>query len=115
MSAYTDHFGFAEPVGGIEYRLLADLDWRIGHEGGPLYRVPAGFVFDVSFPRWTRWLLDPHRHEYHKASAIHDHMLKAGWSRITSGAEFHNALKADGVPRLARAVFFLAVVFRKYD
>lgn len=114
MSAYTAHDGPVF-VSGIVYRLTRDLTWRIGHEAGPAYTVPAGFEFDVSVPHWLRWLFDPHRADFHKAAAVHDHMLFAGWSRITAAAEFHNALKADGVNPLRRLVMLLAVIFWRYE
>lgn len=77
--------------------------------------MPAGFEFDVSVPRWLRWLFDPHRADFHKASALHDHMLTGGWSRITAGAEFHNALKADGVRAIRRLVMLIAVLIWKFE
>lgn len=114
MSAYTEHDG-PVLVGGIVYRLSRPLVWRIGHEDGPAYVVPAGFEFDMSVPRFLRWLFDPHRADFHKAAALHDHMLDAGWSRITAGAEFHNALKADGVRAWKRLAMLIAVLIWKFE
>lgn len=114
MSAYTRHFG-AEPIGGIRYRLTRCLVWRIGHEDGPWYGVPKGFEFDVSVPWPFRLVFNPHRTDFHKAAALHDHMLEAGWSRITAGAEFHNALKADGVSAPMRFAMLMAVLVWKFD
>ena len=113
MSAYTSHAG-AVRVSGIVYKLTEPMLWRIGHKDGPIYVVPEGFTFDVSVPRLLRLLFDPHRADFHKAAALHDHMLQSGWSRITAGAEFHNALKADGVGAITRLVMFLAVVLWQY-
>lgn len=113
MSAYTDHFG-AVHVGGIGYRLTRDLVWHIGHLNGPAFTVPAGYRFDVSVPWGLRWLFDPHRPDFHKAAALHDRMLDEGWSRITAAAEFHNALKADGVAMWRRLVMFLAVALWRF-
>lgn len=109
MSAYTSHIGAAR-AGGIRYILTDDLTWRIGHRDGPLYLVPAGFAFDVSVPLVFRPVFSPHDPAYHKAAAVHDHMLGAGWSRLTAAAEFYNALRADGVSAWRRWVMFLAVV-----
>lgn len=114
MSDYTDHLG-AVPIGGIRYRLTRQLVWRVGHVDGPVYVVPRGFEFDVSVPAPLRWLFDPHRADFHKAAALHDHMLEGGWSRITAGAEFHNALKADGVGPLLRLVMLIAVLLWKFE
>lgn len=113
MSAYTDH-RFVAPVEGRTYRLTARLDWRIGHETGPRYTVPAGFAFDVSVPPGLSWLVDPHDARHFKAAALHDHMLLNGWSRITAAAEFHNALKADRVSAWRRLLMFAAVVIWRY-
>lgn len=114
MSAWTDHDGPVH-VGGIVYRLTRPLVWKIGHIDGPIYTVPAGFAFDLSMPSWLRWLFDPHRRDFHKAAALHDHMLAAGWSRITAAAEFHNALKADGVSAWRRLAMLIAVIIWKFD
>lgn len=114
MSAYTDHFG-PVLVGGIVYRLSRPLVWKIGHVEGPAYTVPEGFEFDVSVPRPLRWLFDPHRGDFHKAAALHDHMLQAGWSRVTAAAEFHNALKADGVSAWRRLTMLVAVIIWKFE
>lgn len=116
MSAYTDHAGsIATRLDGIEYRLERDLVWRIGHVDGPTYVVPAGFTFEVSVPRALQWLYDPHDRRMLKAAALHDHMLEAGWSRITAGAEFHNALKADEVPAWRRLAALIAVLVWKFE
>lgn len=117
MSAYTDHAGPVDVtrLDGIKYRLERDLTWRIGHIDGPSYTVPAGFTFDVSVPRLLRWLLNPHDRRLLKAAALHDHMLEAGWSRITAGAEFHNALKADEVTAWRRLAALLAVLVWKFE
>ncbi|WP_163268899.1 DUF1353 domain-containing protein [Chelativorans alearense] len=114
MSAYTEFTGTVRHVGGIRYTLTEPLIWHIGVEDGPAYTVPAGYIFDVSVPAFLRWLTDPHDKRYFKASALHDHMLEADWSRITAAAEFHNALMADDVPALRRLVMFLSVALWKY-
>lgn len=90
------------------------LVWRIGHEGGPAYEVEAGFVFDVSIPWAFRWLFNPHRQDFLKASALHDHMLKAGWSRVEAAGPFHQALLADKVSRWRRLSMFLAVALFRF-
>lgn len=117
MSAYTMHDGpvAVTSLGGIRYRLDAPLVWRIGHIDGPAYTVPAGFEFDMSVPRFLRWLFDPHRRDFHKAAALHDHMLESGWSRITAGAEFHNALHADGVAAWRRLLALFAVMIWRFE
>lgn len=114
MSAYTRHDG-PVLVHGIVYRLTSPLAWRIGHIDGPEYLVPVGFEFDVSVPVGLRWLFNPHRADFHKAAALHDHMLQAGWSRITAAAEFHNALGADGVSTWRRLVMLLAAILWRFE
>ncbi len=117
MSAYTDHAGPIEvtQLEGIRFRLERELIWRIGHIDGPVYRVPEGFTFDVSVPRFLRWLFSPHDRRMLKAAALHDHMLESGWSRITAAAEFHNALKADGVGAARRLAMLMAVLLWKFE
>ena len=114
MSAYTDHGGPVY-VGGIVYRLIRPLVWRIGSSDGPVYTVPVGFEFDMSVPVGLRWLFDPHRADFHKAAALHDHMLAQGWSRITAAAEFHNALQADGVSAWRRLAMLIAVIVWRFE
>lgn len=42
-------------------------------------------------------------------------MLEAGWSRITAGAEFHDALKAGGVSAWRRLLMLAAVLIWKFE
>lgn len=114
MSAYTDHFG-AVAITGIDYKLTAPLTWRIGHIDGPPVTVPADFVFQVSTPWFLRWAFNPHDARFHKAAALHDWLLENGWDRVTSGAIFHEALKAGGVGMLRRKAMLLAVILWKFE
>ncbi|WP_223479256.1 DUF1353 domain-containing protein [Oricola indica] len=113
MSAYTTHFA-VEPAGGILFRMMAPLAWHVGAMDGPIYVVPSGFVFDVSIPWPLRLVFDVREPRYLKAAALHDHMLKAGWNRLTAAGEFHEALKADGVPLARRLVMYLAVALWQF-
>jgi hypothetical protein len=114
LSEYTQSDAVI-PIDGIRYALINELPWDIGKKGSGLtYIVQAGHVFDVSIPKLFRWIFSPHDKRFMKAAALHDHMLQAGWSRTESAAIFHEALKADGVPRHERAVMFLAVALYKY-
>ena len=114
MSRYTDNKSPAVLVGADLYQLAYPLAWHIGTLSGPLYEVQEGFLFDVSIPWWATWLFSRHDPKFLKAAALHDHMLQAGWSRITAGAEFHNALAADRVPVWQRITMWLAVSLWKY-
>ena len=116
MSAYTNASDWCEPVAGICYRSTKPLTWLVGSlDTGAEYTVPVGSVFDVSIPRGLHWLFNPHDPRYLKAAALHDYFLALGWDRFTAGAQFHEALKADGVPKLRRALMALAVLFFKYQ
>jgi len=114
MSAYTSALPVVD-IGGGDYVTDADLRWDIGRLGSGLtYVVRAGFQFDVSIPALFRWAFDPNDRRFLKAAALHDHMLLDDWSRIESAAVFHEALKADKVPRLKRLAMFLAVALWRY-
>lgn len=114
MSRYTDAISVIPD--GERYRLAYDVHWDIGKPGSGLtYTVPRGFVFDVSIPSFARWQFNPRDRRFLKAAALHDHMLLAGWNRVEAGGAFHEALKADGVPRWRRLVMFLAVVLWRYS
>lgn len=115
MSAYTNPGRWCIPVGGIDYRVEKPLMWEVGTKGsGLIVTVPKGTVFDVSIPVGLRWLFDPHNPHYLKAAALHDELLRRGWARTTAGAEFHEALKADGVALWRRLSMWLAVSLFKY-
>lgn len=116
MSAYTKPGHWAVPVGGILYRADRPLSWEVGTTGsGLIVTVPKGTIFDVSIPRPLRWLFDPHDPAYLKAAALHDELLRRGWARTTAGAEFHEALRADGVALWRRLAMWLAVSLFKYN
>ena len=115
MSAYTDAVDWCAFVSGIQYRTTKPLIWRVGPHGiGAEYAIPVGMLFDVSIPWGLRWLFNPHDHRYLKAAVLHDHFLESGWDRFTAGSQFHEALKADDVPRWRRLVMALAVILFKY-
>lgn len=115
MSKYTNPGDWCVPVGGILYRVDVPLTWEVGVKGSGLtITVPKGTLFDVSIPFFFRWLFDPHNSNYLKAAALHDELLKQGWARTTAGAEFHEALKADGVSLWRRLVMWLAVSLFKF-
>ena len=116
MSVYTNSRDWYEYDHGIFYRVTQPIEWLVGSvETGATYTIPVGAQFDVSVPRYARWLCNPHNPKYFKAAALHDHFLSIGWDRFTAGAQFHQALKADGVPKLRRALMALAVLFFKYQ
>ncbi len=114
MSHYTQSPAIAEPVGGGKYRLASSIVWHVGSPTGPVYVVPVGFVFDVSVPWYLTWLFSPDDPQFFKAAALHDRMLSEGWSRVTAGAEFHNALAADGVSAWKRLMMWLGVSLWRY-
>lgn len=115
MSRYTEPGPWAEHVEGIEYRVRLPLVWEIGIKGSKLFfTVPAGAPFDVSVPRPLRWAFDPHDPRFLKAAALHDEMLRCGWNRVTAGAVFNEALRADRVGSGCRFVMWLAVSVFKW-
>lgn len=118
MSAYTragNRAPWAVRVSGIRYRTTRILPWEIGRKGSGLWvEVPPGAVFDVSIPRPLWWAFNPHDVRYLKAAALHDELLKLGWNRVTAAAVFHEALKADKVPRGRRLAMLLAVTLWRY-
>lgn len=110
MSAYTDAAAPFALIGERRYRVVRPIVWEVGREGsGLFFAVPAGTEFDVTVPWIVRWAFSPHDQRYHKAAAVHDTMLLDGWSRLTAGAEFAEALRADGVGRVRRFAMWLAV------
>jgi hypothetical protein len=115
MSLYTRHLAISPGPGSL-WTLTNVLTWEIGFKGsGLVWTVPAGFASDLaSIPLLARLVFDRGDSRYAKAAILHDHMLDAGFDRLTAAAEFHSALRADGVKRWRRLVMFLAVALWKY-
>lgn len=101
-------------ISGIEYKMDQELVWTIGSPTGPTYSIPQDYVFDISVPWFLRWIYSPHNRAFMKAAALHDHMLESGWDRLTAGAQFHEALRSDGVGRFRRLTMWLAVSLFAY-
>lgn len=115
MSAYTVNPGWCRPFEG-GWITLSDIDFHVGREGsGLVVSVAAGTRFDVSIPRGLRWLFDPDDPRFLKAAAVHDTLLVRGWDRVTAGAVFHSALKADRVGCVRRRLMWLAVSVHRID
>lgn len=115
MSGYTKLVTWYRPHGGIRYITTEPIKWDVGFKGsGFTFSVPVGTVFDVSIPEVFRWCFDPHDKRFHKAACLHDTMLIGGWPRSTAGAEFNEALRADGVGKWSRFAMFCAVVFWRW-
>lgn len=115
MSAYTTPGEWCVLDYGTRYETITPLTWEIGTKGSGLkYTVPEGVLFDVSIPRPLLWAFDPHDPRYLKAACLHDRMLWDGWTRVSCGAVFNDALQADGVPVPRRLLMWLAVSLWKY-
>jgi len=82
---------------------------------GAEYTVPWDSVFDVSIPAADLALVysNPHDPRYSpKSRCLHDYFLALGWGPLHGGAQCHEALKADGVPKAAAGLLdALAVLF----
>lgn len=105
----ADGLTWCRPIGGIDYITTAPLTWGIGREGGPQITIPPGATFNVSIPRPLRWWASPHDPRYLRAAALHDYLLADGWWRVTAGAVFLEALRADRVGAARRLLMWLAV------
>ncbi|NSY36881.1 DUF1353 domain-containing protein [Leisingera sp. ANG59] len=102
---------------GRAYVTTEPVSWEIGRPGSGLkLRVPAGFRFDVSVPRWARWVFDPHDPRYLLAAALHDYAIhRLDWCRVSAAAPFSEALRAAGVSRVRRLAMVLAVIIHKWS
>lgn len=111
VSGYTGTTGrFRSIPGTIKYEALEAVIWEVGVKGsGLVVEAPRGTIFDVSIPWVVRFVLDPHDRRFLKAAAIHDVIRLRNWDRVTAGAIFHEALKADGVGKAKRLVMWLTV------
>ncbi|WP_375263732.1 DUF1353 domain-containing protein [Palleronia sp.] len=115
MSLYTNTGWFWSRAADGAYHADTPLVWEIGKPGSRLaVVVPRGARFDVSVPRGLRWIVDPDDTRFLKAAALHDTLLAEGWDRVTAGAIFHEALRADGVTSPMRLAMWLAVSLWKW-
>lgn len=109
---------FAEPIGAtFSFRQTRDLAWELAFTGSGWWaRSPAGATFDVSCPWWAtpllRWLMHSHWPALLEASAIHDEILRQGWSWRPAAAVFADVLAARGVTRWRVEVLFVIVGVR---
>lgn len=116
MSEYTQALDWCEHLDGIRYVSTREIVWYIGSlDSGLRQEVPAGEVFDGTIPWWACWLFSPHNRKYLKAFLLHDYFLRIGWDRFTAGAQFHQALFADGAGKMERAIMTVVVMFFKYQ
>jgi len=87
------------------------------HLGPPQVTVPEEFPFNVSVPRWLRWLVDPRDKRLLRAACFHDFAIhRLGWSRPLSAALWNEVLRDGEHFSLAwRAVLFVALSLWKFD
>lgn len=116
MSRFTNIFDWYEPHGD-KYITTKELVWEVGTLGSGLFvRVPIGFVFDKSVPRWLTWLgrwfslFNPHAQHHLKGSALHDYTLYLKWDRVSAAAAGSNAWYATGTKRFERLVLVISVI-----
>ena len=110
MSRYTDnHFELIPFKSG--WRTLAPLLWEVGREGSNLLIiVPSEFENDgPSIPFWARPFINPNEPALQKAARLHDYCIADGWTAGSCALVFHDALKADGIAWVKRAVMTLSV------
>ena len=112
MSEFTDLENWCERTEGVRFVTVKGLGWEIGRKGSGLWiRVPVGFPFDVSIPRWMWFALSPTDPRFLKAACLHDYALYAlGWDRVSSAAAFSEALRASGVGRTLRLAMVVSVI-----
>jgi len=98
--------------GRDRFKVAHDIEVRIN--GAPLWLIEAGFVSDgASIPkllraRYASW------GKYAGPSLMHDHMLLAAMHpKWLIDWLFYGALRAEGVPALEAAIFWLAVRFKR--
>jgi hypothetical protein len=102
--------------GTNNYILEEPLVWAIGFKGNENKEViPVGSIFDVSIPWFLRWLFDIHNPDYFIAAALHDHLLKLGYDRVSAAGAFNHGLLARKVSYTTRLVMTLSVVLFKFE
>jgi len=116
MSIYATLDDWEKPLNS-GYVVTTKLSWELGNIGSGLWlHVPVGFVFDVSIPRFLRWLFNPQDERYRKAAALHDYALFLGYNRISAASLFWAALKVrDDVGGVERTVMTLGVILWRWS
>lgn len=114
MSRYTDHLAL-EPYGKMWVN-RTPFSFDVGYKGsGATVIIPKGVLSDLAtIPWYARPFIRTADARFAKASFLHDHMLKQGWSPQVAAACFYDALRADDVPAFTAGIMFLAVLWRTW-
>lgn len=112
-ASHPSIWSFRDQNTGIwKWAVVGPLVHEIGKPmSGFWLEVEEGFVSNlVTIPVWLRWLIDRNDPQTARASIIHDYMLAHGFEQRMAAGEFYRALCEDGLPRLKRVAFYLAVL-----
>lgn len=116
MSDFTRLDDWCLPLSDNRYITTKPVIWEVAVEGsGWFITIPKGFIFDVSIPKYLRWILSPGNPKYRGAGCVHDYVLEMGWDWVRAAAEFNLVLKVSKVDLRVRLAMFLAVVLYKYS
>ena len=97
-----------------DYVTTAEAAWTVAAPHGVpwVITVPAGFVFQISVPRWLEWAFDPHDPRFLAAAAYHDWSLHLDTSRGLSALIFYQVLVSQGVGRWKAGAMAAATIAR---
>lgn len=96
MSAFTE-FKSYKLLEGTTYILEDDLVWHVGRYPSPfIFNIEKGKTFDISVPKIFRRFISPHDSKMLLASAVHDHLIFAGFNEEFCTQEFIRAALALG-------------------
>ena len=101
-----------------DYVLNSALGWDIGKKGGKTEIIPAGYIFQVSSPKFYDWLQSKIRFlpdlAHHRfmvlPSAVHDWFLDQGYDLPFSSGEFRRAIRASGGGTLFAIAAYIATL-----
>lgn len=112
MSNFSTFDDFA-PIapGSLLYDMRSSCVWDIGKRGsGWSLELKPGRTFDISVPKWLRWLLSPHDRNVLMAARVHDELLEEGFDQAFASSEFRRALKVRGMSVGQSWVLFVATL-----
>jgi hypothetical protein len=90
-----------------------DLVRAIAYEGEWIFPPHR---FNLSVPKWLRWIQSAHDPRMLRAAAWHDHWLRQGMDRATAAAKARLIMREDGVSaQRAWMAFFGMLIWTAFE
>lgn len=98
---------------GDQWVTTRDVLWPLGKKGSPhVVKIPRGFVFDSSVPRYARWWLSPDDPHFLLAACVHDWLIAQGYGRAFADSQWHDAARSVAAPVCKRRIAYFLMTTR---